>query len=106
MIIHPARPRRFARADWQPKLPDAGEYYRARLRGLRRANAKGYAAALCPFHEDREPSFSVDLTSGRWRCFGCGAHGDLVDFHMKMTGRNFRDALVDLGAIPMRDQRA
>ena len=88
------------RSLWAPRLPDPAAYYSARVRGLRRPNSRGFASGLCPFHEDHEPSFSVDLSSGRFRCFACGAHGDMVDFHMRSTGRNFREALEDLGAIP------
>src|SRR5689334_25028635 len=34
----------------------------------------------CPFHADSTPSFKVDGRRGRYHCFGCGAHGDAIDF--------------------------
>lgn len=38
----------------------------------------------CPFHGEKTPSFSYDLRSGRWSCFGaCHAHGDVIDMHMR-----------------------
>jgi DNA primase len=36
--------------------------------------------ACCPFHGDRTPSFKVDARRQRFRCFGCGAGGDVLDF--------------------------
>lgn len=48
---------------------------------------------LCPFHSERIPSFCVDQERQRWKCFGCGASGDSIDFIMKLKGISFRDAL-------------
>lgn len=53
--------------------------------------------ALCPFHSERTPSFCVDLERRRWKCFGCGASGDVVDFIMKSKGLSFRASLKYLG---------
>jgi len=36
--------------------------------------------ALCPFHEDRTPSFFIDVEQQRFVCFGCKARGDVIDF--------------------------
>lgn len=49
----------------------------------------------CPFHEDRSPSFFV--FPDKFHCFGCGEHGDVVDFVQKMYGLTFKDALKYLG---------
>jgi DNA primase len=35
---------------------------------------------LCPFHTERNPSFTVDPEKQRYRCYGCGAFGDVIDF--------------------------
>jgi len=48
---------------------------------------------LCPFHDDKEPSLSVDQAKGLFHCFGCGESGDVFDFVMKMKGIGFREAL-------------
>lgn len=45
----------------------------------------------CPFHDDRTPSGKV--YGEHWKCFGCGAHGDSIDFVMRMHDLTFQDAL-------------
>lgn len=42
-------------------------------------NGKSYLG-LCPFHDDTNPSFSVNPTNNLWQCFGCGAGGDVIRF--------------------------
>ncbi len=50
--------------------------------------------ALCPFHQEKTPSFVVFPESGTWRCFGaCGTGGDLFAFVMKRENLDFREAL-------------
>ena len=52
----------------------------------------------CPFHKESSPSFSYNIPTGRWSCFGsCHAHGDVVEMHKRWF--HFRDresALRDL----------
>ena len=48
---------------------------------------------LCPFHEEKTPSLSVDREKGLFHCFGCGAGGDVFDFVMRHQGVEFKDAL-------------
>lgn len=48
---------------------------------------------LCPFHDERTPSFHVRPTKGRWHCFGCGEGGDVIDFISKHEGMEFREAV-------------
>jgi 5S rRNA maturation endonuclease (ribonuclease M5) len=43
-------------------------------------NGNGQASGLCPFHNDKTPSFSVNLNSGLWNCHGCGARGNAKQF--------------------------
>lgn len=49
--------------------------------------------ALCPFHEERTPSFYVKPAKGFFHCFGCGFHGDVVKWIMLRQNISFRQAL-------------
>src|SRR3954471_14866960 len=51
---------------------------------------------LCPFHNERTPSFYVFPESQTWRCFGCNEGGDLFSFVQTQQGLEFRDALMYL----------
>jgi DNA primase len=51
---------------------------------------------LCPFHNEKTPSFSVVEDKGFYHCFGCGAHGDVISFVMQGEGLGFLDAVEDL----------
>ena len=44
---------------------------------------------LCPFHNEKTPSFSVSPTKGIFKCFGCGAGGDHISFIMKKENLSF-----------------
>lgn len=48
---------------------------------------------LCPFHNEKTPSFTVNEAKGFYHCFGCGAHGDIVKFEMEANHLPFMDAL-------------
>ncbi len=48
---------------------------------------------LCPFHQEKTPSFYVVPSKGFYKCFGCGESGDLFSFVMKRTGLGFQDAV-------------
>lgn len=52
---------------------------------------------LCPFHNERSPSFTVIPRKGFYHCFGCGAHGDAIRFVMDYDGVDFREACARLG---------
>jgi DNA primase len=49
--------------------------------------------ALCPFHHEKTPSFSVNPDMGIFKCFGCGESGDVITFIQKMEGVEFPKAL-------------
>src|SRR5437660_7422272 len=51
---------------------------------------------LCPFHNERTPSFYVFIESQTWRCFGCHEGGDVFTFVEKQQGLEFWDALLYL----------
>jgi DNA primase len=52
--------------------------------------------ALCPFHNEKTPSFMVNEEKQFWHCFGCQKHGDIFTFIMEMEGLDFREALKTL----------
>ncbi len=49
--------------------------------------------ALCPFHDDKHPSFDVDPRRQRYRCWACGKHGDVFSFVQEWDKVDFREAL-------------
>jgi DNA primase len=59
---------------------------------LRSAGANRYTG-LCPFHEERTPSFGIDPVQKLYHCFGCGASGDLFRFVEETEGVDFKGAL-------------
>ncbi|WP_179957027.1 DNA primase [Amycolatopsis anabasis] len=64
-----------------------GEYV-----ALRRAGG-GSLKGLCPFHDEKTPSFNVRPTHGTYHCFGCGEGGDVIKFIMKMDMVSFVEAV-------------
>ncbi len=48
---------------------------------------------LCPFHNEKTPSFSVVVDKGFYHCFGCGEHGSAIDFVMKTEGLSFPETV-------------
>ncbi len=56
-------------------------------------------AGLCPFHKEKTPSFTVNDDKGFFHCFGCGAHGDVIGFEMRMDGLSFPEAVERLANI-------
>ena len=56
---------------------------------------KNYSAC-CPFHSEKTPSFTVSQDKQFYHCFGCGAHGNAIDFVMEYDRLEFVDAIEDL----------
>lgn len=59
---------------------------------------------LCPFHNEKTPSFTVNDDKGFYHCFGCGAHGDIIKFVMDSEKMPFMEAveyLANKAGIPM-----
>jgi DNA primase len=68
-------------------------------------------SGLCPFHNEKTPSFTVSPAKGFYHCFGCGAHGDAVGFVMQSEGLSFVEAVAKLAgeaglALPQRTPEA
>jgi len=53
----------------------------------------GRYTGLCPFHEERTPSFSVSPDRGTYHCFGCGVGGDAISFVRETEGLDFVGAI-------------
>ncbi|HPF47043.1 MAG: DNA primase [Alphaproteobacteria bacterium] len=48
---------------------------------------------LCPFHNEKTPSFTVNDDKGFYHCFGCGAHGDVINFVLETEGLSFPETI-------------
>jgi len=75
-----------------------GEYVRLRKSGVSRYTG------LCPFHNEKTPSFSVHAGHQFYKCFGCGASGDVLKFVMEYEHVSFPEALkllAERNGIPM-----
>jgi DNA primase len=62
---------------------------------LKRKSGAEYTG-LCPFHNEKTPSFTVSDKKGFFHCFGCGEHGDAVGFVMKTEGLSFPESVEKL----------
>lgn len=59
-------------------------------------SAGKYFKGLCPFHNEKNPSFTVSFERGTYHCFGCGAHGDAISFTMQTQHYTFIEAVQSL----------
>lgn len=82
--------------NWRSRLPDPASYYPGQVEALGKPNANGWAPCRCPFHKDQHASASVNLVTGAFRCHGCNSKGDMVTFHRRIIGANFKEAVRDL----------
>ncbi|MGI9508691.1 MAG: DNA primase, partial [Geminicoccaceae bacterium] len=85
--------------EFKARLPIAeivGRYVRLVRRGRE-------FSGLCPFHQEKSPSFTISEEKGFYHCFGCNQHGNAVDFIMAIEGLDFGQAiqrLSDLTGLP------
>lgn len=49
--------------------------------------------AICPLHNEDSPSFYIYTRENKFHCYGCGAHGDVIDFIQKLHNLNFKQAI-------------
>ncbi|HEX6839419.1 MAG TPA: CHC2 zinc finger domain-containing protein, partial [Polyangia bacterium] len=66
-----------------------GEYVTLKRTGV---NHKG----LCPFHNEKSPSFNVNAQKQFFHCFGCGKSGDVITFVSELEGKSFMETLREL----------
>ena len=69
-----------------------GEYLQLRNAG------GGSLKGLCPFHEEKTPSFNVTPARGLWYCFSCAEGGDVIAFVRKIDNLGFTEAVERLAA--------
>ncbi|OGP65589.1 MAG: hypothetical protein A3K22_03530 [Deltaproteobacteria bacterium RBG_16_42_7] len=62
-------------------------------------NGKAQALGLCPFHDDHNPSLSVNLTNGLYNCFACNAKGDVFKFYQDYKKIDFKTALEEIAEM-------
>jgi DNA primase len=70
----------------------ASEYMQVRKAG------SGRFKALCPFHQEKTPSLSIDVGKGMYHCFGCGKGGDVFNLVMELESLDFPEAVERLAA--------
>ncbi len=63
-----------------------------------RAAGPGSLKGLCPFHDEKSPSFNIRPVVGAWHCFGCGEGGDVISFVQKVEHLTFAEAVERLAA--------
>ncbi|MDX2269987.1 MAG: DNA primase [Bryobacter sp.] len=80
-----------------------GEYVR-----LKRIGGSGRYLGLCPFHNEKTPSFNVNQDKQFYKCFGCGKGGDVFNFVMEIEGLGFFETLkllAERNGIPVPAER-
>lgn len=65
--------------------------------GVELIDAGNHYKALCPFHEEKTPSLILYKHRDRYRCMGCGARGDVIDYVCETKGMSFSRAVRYLG---------
>jgi DNA primase len=68
----------------------------SRVVALRKAGGSRLKG-LCPFHQEKTPSFNVDVDKGYYKCFGCGKAGDAISFVRETEQLSFTEAIEALG---------
>jgi len=77
---------------------DLVDFIRAAGVPLQKKSASNYFAR-CPFHQEKSPSFSVSQTKQFYHCFGCGVHGNVIDFVMQQDHLTFPEAIETLARL-------
>ncbi|OOP56513.1 MAG: hypothetical protein AYP45_08705 [Candidatus Brocadia carolinensis] len=73
------------------------DFYKTFIPSLK-VNGKAEAMGLCPFHEDENPSLSVNIRTGLYHCHSCKDGGDVVKFLMRLKQITFKEALNELSS--------
>lgn len=83
---------------FEGRLPTVPEYYQEFIN--KEVNLVAAPKQCCPFHKENTPSFSYNVATGRWACFGkCHTSGDVIDMHQRTFHMESRaEAEADLRA--------
>jgi hypothetical protein len=85
------------------RLPPVGDVLRLLNLESSKPNRSGYVQVRCPIHGENNPSMSVHLERGNWKCFACGeAGGDALELYRRARGLTFIQAARELGAWEVR----
>jgi hypothetical protein len=91
------KPRINGKLDRQALRHNPPAYYEAQ--GMRLIGGGEWVNAICPFHQDKNPSLRIRTETGAYRCMVCGARGaDILAFHMHKYSMGFVAAAKELGA--------
>ena len=82
---------------------DFNQFYQNEIKNLGKQNGDGWALGLCCFHQDENPSLSVNLNTGAFKCFSCDSKGDVFSFYQKRYGCDFKTSLNELGKLARFD---
>ena len=78
------------------EVADKNDIYDVISKTVRLKKAGSSYIGLCPFHNEKTPSFSVSPRRGIFKCFGCGEGGDVIRFVMKSESLSFYEAVQKL----------
>ena len=76
---------------------DFRQFYMDHVSNLK-LNGNGQGKGLCEFHDDTNPSLSVNTGTGQYHCFSCDAQGDIFSFYQRLKGVDFPTAVRELAA--------
>lgn len=79
---------------YAPIIPYVKKFYKDKIPIIK--EGKNVAFAKCIFHQENTASLAF-FTSGKYKCFGCGAHGDLIDLVRYMNNLDFKEACMEIG---------
>jgi len=87
-----------SRQDFQEKIEAARNYPIAELAQnyLELKRSGGRYIGLCPFHNEKTPSFFLYPETNTFHCFGCQEHGDIIKLTMALCGLEFKEAVLTL----------
>ena len=71
---------------------DLADFFTRKGFDLKPSGASRYVT-LCPFHNEKTPSFTISETRNNWKCYGCGKSGDVFTYLMDKEGLSFPDAV-------------